>query len=231
MKTTTTRTATAAERARLEALLQPAPRGSRGRLLGLFMGVPVGITALAVLNLALPAPAFLRAALAVAIGAWAVSLFGRWAEARHAEMLRPAKEAVEALEADLAAGRVAVTRYDADEAVKVQADPGRLVGTSWFLRLAGGPVVLLVGSHLEEAVEAGEFPAASFEIAAGETSHFVLSVRKTGAALEPVAVRAPLSDAEWEAVGDDVDETVPLSWPEVLESARRNPPSGAARPE
>lgn len=230
MKKTTTRTATAAERARLEALLHPEPRRNPGRLLGLFMGVPVGITALAVLNLALPAPAFVRAAIAVAIGAWAVSLFGRWAEARHAEMLRPSKEAVEALEADLAAGRVAVTRYDVEEAVKVEADPGRLVGTNWFLRLADGSVVLLVGPHLEEAEEAGEFPATSFEIASGEASHYVLSVRKVGEALEPVAVRAPLSDAEWEAVGDDVDETVPLSWPEVLEAARRNPTSRPAAP-
>ncbi len=35
--------------------------------------------------------------------------------------------------------------------------------------------------------------------------------------------RAPLSDAEWEEIGDDVDESVPLGWAEILERAARNP--------
>ena len=230
MKSTTTRAATAAERSRLEAFLTPEPRRGPGRLLGFFMGVPVGVTALAVLNVALPAPAYLRATLAVGIGAAAVALFGRWAEHRHAEMLRPARAAVEALGKDLAAGRVAVTRYDVEEVVKAEPDPGRGVGPVWFVRLADGAVLLLVGPHLEEAEEAGEFPAAAFEIASGEASRFVLSVRRAGAPLAPSLVRAPLSDAEWEEVGDDVDETVPLSWPQVLEGARRNPPRPPAEP-
>ena len=72
------------ERTALEGHLNPAPAGSPSRVMGLFMGVPIGFTALIVLNLALPGPAFLRVLLAVAVGAGAAWLFGRWMAARHA---------------------------------------------------------------------------------------------------------------------------------------------------
>lgn len=233
MTKTTPRAATAGERARLEAYLSPAPAGNPGRLLGILVGVPVGFTAFVALNVLLPVPALVRLPLAVAIGAGTAALFGRWAAARHADMFRPAPEAEDVLRKDLAEGRVAVARYDAEAVVKVAADPGRFVGTTWFVKRADGSVVLLVGPHFEEAEEAGEFPATAFEVASGESSHYVLSVKSVGERLAPAAVRAPLSDAEWEEVGDDDDEEVPLAWTKVLERARLNPPrerAGDRRP-
>ena len=46
--------------------------------------------------------------------------------------------------------------------MKVAAEPWRFVSSTWFAQLADGSVVLLVGPHLEEAEEAGEFPATRF---------------------------------------------------------------------
>ena len=74
-----------------------------------------------------------------------------------------------------------------------------------------------------EAEFAGEFPATAFEIATGESSHFVVSVKRLGERLVPEKVRAPLSDGEWEEIGDEADAPVSLSWDEVLERASRNP--------
>ena len=211
------------ERTALEGHLNPAPAGSPSRVMGLFMGVPIGFTALIVLNLALPGPAFLRVLLAVAVGAGAAWLFGRWMAQRHREMFRPAPEVEDVLRKDLADGQVEVRRYEADAVVKATADRSRFVSATYFVKLADGSVALLVGPHLEEAEFRGEFPATAFEIASGASSHYVLSVRKTGDRLAPVKTRAPLSDAEWEEIGDDVDESVPLGWAEILERADRNP--------
>lgn len=211
------------ERTALEGHLNPAPAGSPSRVMGLFMGVPIGFTALIVLNLALPGPAFLRVLLAVAVGAGAAWLFGRWMAQRHREMFRPVPEVEDVLRKDLAEGQVEVSRYEAVAVVKAAADRSRFVSATYFVKLADGSVALLVGPHLEEAEFRGEFPATAFEIASGASSHYVLSVKKTGDRLAPVKTRAPLSDAEWEEIGDDVDESVPLGWAEILERADRNP--------
>ena len=211
------------ERTALEGHLNPAPAGSPSRVMGLFMGVPIGFTALIVLNLALPGPAFLRVLLAVAVGAGAAWLFGRWMAQRHTEMFRPAPAVEDVLRKDLAEGQVEVSRYEAVAVVKAAADRSRFVSATYFVKLADGSVALLVGPHLEEAEFRGEFPATAFEIASGASSHYVLSVKKTGDRLAPVKTRAPLSDAEWEEIGDDVDESVPLGWAEILERADRNP--------
>lgn len=213
----------AEERTALEGHLNPGPARTPGRLMGLFMGVPVGFTALVVLNLSVPGPAFVRVLLAVAVGAGAAWLFGRWMAARHAEMFRPAPQVEDALRKDLADGRVIVRRYEAEAVVKVAADRSRFVSATYFVKLGDGSVALLVGPHLEEAEFRGEFPATVFEIASGESSQYVLSVRKTGERLVPVRTRAPLSDAEWEEIGDDDDEGVPLGWAEIVERAARNP--------
>ena len=223
MKTTTTRPMSTEERTALEGHLNPAPAGSPSRVMGLFMGVPIGFTALIVLNLALPGPAFLRVLLAVAVGAGAAWLFGRWMAQRHREMFRPVPEVEDVLRRDLADGQVEVRRYEAEAVVKATADRSRFVSATYFVKLADGSVALLVGPHLEEAEFRGEFPATAFEIASGASSHYVLSVRKTGDRLAPVKTRAPLSDAEWEEIGDDVDESVPLGWAEIVERADRNP--------
>lgn len=223
MKTTTTRPMSTEERTALEGHLNPAPAGTPSRAMGFFMGVPVGFTALMVLNLALPGPAFLRVLLAVAVGAGAAWLFGRWMEQRHREMFRPAPQVEDVLRKDLADGQVEVRRYEAEAVVKATADRSRFVSATYFVKLADGSVALLVGPHLEEAEFRGEFPATAFEIASGASSHHVLSVKKTGERLVPMKTRAPLSDAEWEEIGDDDDESVPLGWAEIVERAARNP--------
>ncbi len=148
--------------------------------MGLFMGVPIGFTALIVLNLALPGPAFLRVLLAVAVGAGAAWLFGRWMAQRHREMFRPMPAVEDVLRKDLADGQVEVRRYEAEAVVKATADRSRFVSATYFFKLADGSVALLVGPHLEEAEFRGEFPATVFEIASGASSHFVLSVKKGG---------------------------------------------------
>lgn len=223
--TTTTRLLSAEERSALEGHLNPGPARTPGRLMGLVMGVPIGFTALIALNLSLPGPAFLRVVLAVAVGAGASWLFGRWIAARHREMFRPAPQVEDALRKDLADGRVLVRRYEAEAVVKAAADRSRFVSACYFVKLADGPVALLVGPHLEEAEFQGEFPATAFEIASGESSLFVLSVKRTGERLTPVRTRAPLSDGEWEEIGDDdgENEGVPLAWTEIVERAAGNP--------
>jgi hypothetical protein len=223
MKTTMTRPMSTEERTALEGHLNPGPAGTPSRVMGLFMGVPIGFTALIVLNLALPGPAFLRVFLAVAVGAGAAWLFGRWMSQRHKEMFRPMPAVEDVLRKDLADGQVEVRRYEAEAVVKATADRSRFVSATYFVKLADGSVALLVGPHLEEAEFRGEFPATAFEIASGASSHYVLSVKKTGDKLAPVMTRAPLSDAEWEEIGDDEDESVPLGWAEIVERANRNP--------
>jgi hypothetical protein len=223
MRTTTTRSMTPDERTRLEAFLTPAPRRNPGRFMGVLVAVPVGYTVFVFLNLLLPSAGAASLLLAVAAAGGAAWLFGRWATDRHAAAFRPPSEVEDLIRKDLADGRVHATRYDAEEVVKVDADPRRLVGATWFARLADGSVVLLVGPHFAEAEDAGQFPATAFEVASGEASHFVLSVRKLGERLAPLKTRAPLSDAEWEEIGEDDDEGVPLTWSEVLAAADRNP--------
>jgi hypothetical protein len=233
MKTTTTRSATAEERTRLEAFLSPAPRRNPGSVLGLLVAFPVGYTVFVFLNLLLPSAGAVSLVLAVAAAGGAAWLFGRWAADRHAAAFRLPPEVEDLIRKDLADGRVDATRYEAEAVVKVAADPRRLVGATWFVRLADASVVLLVGPHFGEAEDDGRFPATAFEVASGESSHFVLSVRKLGERLAPVKTRAPLSDAEWEEIGEDDDEKVPLTWTEILEAADRNPvreDAGEAKP-
>lgn len=228
MKTTSTRSIAAEERARLEEFLTPAPRRNPGRFLGLVMAVPVGYTVLVVLHGLLPGAGAGNILLAVVATGGAAWLFGRWATDRHAAALQPPPEIEERIRQDLSGGRVHVTRYEAESAVKVAADPRRLVAATWFLKLADGAVVLLVGPHFSEAEEAGQFPATAFEVASGESSGFVLSVRRFGDRLAPVKTRAPLTDAEWAEIGEDEDEGVPLTWAGILAAADRNPVREAA---
>lgn len=225
MKTTTTRPATAQERARLEGYLRPRAKRNPAWAVAVMIAVPLTFALFVVLNLllgeAVPAAVRLLAALAAGgAGAWH---FGKRLTAQQEEALRPAPEVEELLLRDLESGRVAVTRYEVEAIVKVVADRPRFVGVSWFAKLRDGSVALLVQPDLEEAEFRGEFPATSFEIASGEASRYIVSLTRTGEKLAPVATRAPLSDAEWDEVGDDVDEGVPLGWPEILERAARSP--------
>lgn len=224
MKTTTTRPATAQERARLEAYLSPRAKRNPAWAVAVMLALPLTFALFVVLNLLLDGlvPAAVRLLLAVAIagaGAWH---FGKRMTAQHEETLRPSPEVQELLRRDLESGRVTATRYEVEAIVKVVADRPRFVGVTWFAKLRDGSVALLVQPDLEEAEFRGEFPATSFEIASGEASRFVVSLSRTGGKLAPAATRAPLSDAEWEEIGDDLDEGVPLAWPEILERAARN---------
>ncbi len=222
MKTTTTRPVTAEERATLERILAPTPSRHPGPLLGFFVALPATAALFLFLNLLLPAPPLVNFLLAAAGGVGGAWLYGKREGARFARSLEPAPEVQAVLRKDLAEGRAAVTRYDVDAVVKVVADRRRLVATTWLARLADGAVALLVQPELEAAEEDGEFPATSFEIASGESSHFCLSVTRLGEPLAPAVVRAPFTDAEWEELGDDADAPVPFTWEEVLERAARN---------
>lgn len=225
MPTTTTRPATAEERARLGKYLEPTRPARPAWIAAVMVGVPVTFALFVVLNLLLDGvvPALVRLALAVAIGGAGARYWGRREATRWEEAFRPPAEIRDVVEKDLASGTVSVSRFEIEAIVKVAPDRRRLVRTTWFAKLADGAVVLLVAPDLEEAELAGEFPATSFEIATGEASHFVVSVTRTGEKLAPVKVRMPLSDGEWEELGDEADAPVPYAWDEVLERAARSP--------
>ncbi|MHB8798888.1 MAG: hypothetical protein ACYDBY_10545 [Thermoanaerobaculia bacterium] len=233
MKTTTTRPATAEERAKLEAYLNPTTKAKPAWAAAVLVAVPLTWALFIVLNLALDGlvPAAVRLLLAVAIGGGGAWYFGKRMTAQHAESFRPAEPVRGFLQRDLDSGRVVVTRWEADAVVKVASDPGRFVSTTWFAKLPDGGVALLVQPDLEEAELSGEFPATSFEIATGEESHHVLSIRRTGERLEPAALRGPLSDGEWEELGDEADAPVPFGWDEVLARATANPLRARAKDE
>ena len=222
---TTTRPATAEERARLEAYLNPGVRAKPARAAAVMVAVPFTLALFVALNLALGglAPPAVRLLLAVAIGGAGAWYFGKRLAAQHEEALRPAPEVQELLRRDLAEGRVSVARYEIGAVVKVVPDRPRFVGATWFAKLADGSVVLLVQPDLEEAEFNGEFPATSFEIATGEASRYLVSLTRTGEKLAPLAARAPLSDAEWAELGDEADAPVPFGWEEVLARAAANP--------
>lgn len=233
MKTTTTRPATPEERLRLEAYLHPKPKSNPAWAATVMVTLPLAWVLFLVLNMTLDGlvPAAVRLLLAVAIAGGGAWHFGKRLAAQHAESARPPEPVRGFLERDLESGRVVVTRWEADAFVKVGSDPGRFVSTTWFAKLADGGVVLLAQPDLEEAELSGDFPAASFEIATGEESRHVLSIRRTGERLEPVALRAPLSDAEWEELGDEADAPVPFGWEEVLARAAANPLRARAKGE
>ncbi len=233
MKTTTTRTATAEERARLEAHLNPKGKGKPAWIAAVMVALPATFALFVLLNLLLPGvvPALVRLLLAVGIGGGAAWFYGKRATARYGEAFRPAPEVQELLRKDLDGGAVVVARYETEAVVKVVADRPSFVGATWFVKLGDGAVALLVQPELEEAAFHGEFPATSFEIASGEASHFVLSVRRTGEKLAPAKTRSPLSDEEWEELGEEADAPVPFGWEEVLARADRNPLSRRARAE
>lgn len=221
--TTTTRPLTDQERGKLEELLNPIRRGKPAFVTAILVAVPLTFALFVFLNLLLPGPALLKLLLALGLGGGGAWFYGKRAAARHAESFRPAPEVQEALRKDLAEGRATVTRYDVEAVVKVAADPGRLVLATWFLKRTDGVVGFLVQPELMEAEFAGEFPATAFEIATGASSHFTLSVKRLGERLAPAKVRSALSDGEWEDIGDEADEPVPLTWDEVLERASQNP--------
>lgn len=231
MKTTTTRPATPDERARLEEYLKPSRPATPLWIAAIMVGVPVTFGLFVVLNVLLAGvlPAFLRLVLAAAVGGAGAWYWGKRQAARHEEAFRPAPEICEVVGRDLAAGRVSVTRFEIEAIVKVAPDRPRFVRTTWFAKLADGSVALLVAPDLEELELKGEFPATSFEIATGESSHFVVSVTRTGEKLAPAKVRMPLSDGEWEEIGDEADAPVPYGWDEVLERAAQNPLSRKER--
>jgi len=225
MKTTTTRPATAEERARLEEYLSPKAKRKPAWAAAVMVAVPVTFALFIVLNLALGevVPAAVRLLLAVAIAGGGAWRFGRRLTAQHEETLRPSPEVQELLRRDLADGRVAVARYEVEAVVKVAADRPRFVGATWFAKLTDGSVALLVQPDLEEAEFRGEFPATSFEIATGEASQHIVSVTRTGEKLAPLKTRAPLSDGEWEELGEEAEAPVPFGWDEVLARAAANP--------
>lgn len=224
MKATTTRPLLPEERKRLEELLSPTRRAKSAFVPAILVAVPLTFALFALLHAFFPGTAILKLLLALGLGGGAAWFYGTRASARAEESRQLAPEAQAVVRRDLAEGRAAVTRYEAEAVVRVAGDPSHLVRTTWFVKLADGSVVLLVQPDLEEAERAGEFPAASFEIATGESSHFLVSVKRTGEGLVPAMVRAPLSEAEWEELGDEADEPVPLAWDEVLERARLHPP-------
>jgi len=233
MKTTTTRPATPEERLRLEAYLHPKPKSNPAWAATVMVTVPLAWALFMILNMLLGGlvPAAVRLLLAVAIAGGGAWHFGKRLSAQHAESARPAEPVLGFLQRDLESGRVVVNRWEADAFVKVASDPGRFVSTTWFAKLTDGTVVLLAQPDLEEAELSGDFPATSFEIATGEESRHVLSIRRTGERLEPVALRAPLSDAEWEELGDEADAPVPFGWEEVLARAAANPLRARAKGE
>ena len=233
MKTTTTRLATAEERAKLEGYLNPKPKRNPAWAATVMVTVPLAWALFVVLNMLLDGwvPAAVRLLLAVAIAGGGAFLFGKRLKAQHEASARPGEPVLGFLQRDLESGRVAVTRYEVEAIVKVASDPGRFVSTTWFAKLTDGTVALLVPPDLEEAELSGDFPATSFEIATGEESRHVLSIRRTGERLEPAALRAPLSEAEWEELGDEADAPVLFGWEEVLARAAANPLRAKAKGE
>ena len=229
MKSTTTRPLTEEERRKLEDLLKPKRREKPAFVTAILVAVPLTFALFVFLNLFLPGPALLKLLLAVGLGGGGAWFYGKRATARYEESFQPAPEVQEALRKDLAEGRALVTRYDVESVVKVVAEPDRLVLATWFLKRTDAVVSFLVQPELMEAEFAGAFPATAFEIATGESSHFVVSVKRLGDRLVPAAVRAPLSDAEWEELGDDPEAPVRWSWDETLDRARRNPRRGDGR--
>lgn len=225
MKTTATRAATAEEKARLEAYLRPRAKRKPAWAVAVMLGVPLTWALFVFLNLLLDGhvPVGVRFLLAVAAAGGGAWHFGKRLTAQHEEALRPPAELQELLQSDLESGRVSVARFEVEAIVKVAPDRPRFVGVTWLAKLRDGGVALLVAPDLEEAELRGEFPAASFEIATGEASHLVLSVTRTGEKLAPAMVRMPLSDGEWEEIGDEADAPLPYGWDEVLERAARNP--------
>jgi hypothetical protein len=223
MKTTTTRPVTEEERRKLEDLLRPKPREKPAFVTAILVAVPLTFALFVLLNVLLPGPALIKLLLALGLGGGGAWFYGKRASARYEESFQPAPEVQEVLRKDLADGRAVVTRYDVESVVKVAAEPNRLVLATWFLKRTDGVVSFLVQPDLMEAELEGAFPATAFEIATGESSHFVVSVKRLGERLVPENVRAPLSDGEWEEIGDEVDEPVSLSWDEVLERARQKP--------
>jgi hypothetical protein len=223
MKTTTTRPVTEEERRKLEDLLRPKPREKPAFVTAILVAVPLTFALFVLLNVLLPGPALIKLLLALGLGGGGAWFYGKRASARYEESFQPAPEVQEVLRKDLADGRAVVTRYDVESVVKVAAEPNRLVLATWFLKRTDGVVSFLVQPDLMEAELEGAFPATAFEIATGESSHFVVSVKRLGERLVPENVRAPLSDGEWEEIGDEVDEPVSLSWDEVLERARQTP--------
>lgn len=223
MKTSTTRPLTGEERTKLEELLKPKRREKPAFVMAVLVAVPLTFALFVFLNLLLPGPALLKLLLALGLGGGGAWYYGKRATARYEESFQPAPEVQEVLRKDLAEGRALVTRYEVESVVKVVAEPGRLVLATWFLKGTDGVVSFLVQPDLMEAEFQGAFPATVFEIATGESSYFVVSVTRLGEQLAPEKVRAPLSDAEWEEIGDEADAPVPLSWDEVLERAHANP--------
>ncbi len=223
MKTTTTRPLTDEERGKLEDFLKPQRREKPAFVTAILVAVPLTFALFVFLNLLLPGPALLKLLLALGVGGGGGWFYGKRATARYEESFQPAPEVQEVLRKDLAEGRAAVTRYDVESVVKVVAEPERLVLATWFLKRTDGSVIFLVQPDLMEAEFAGTFPATAFEIATGESSHFVVSVKRLGERLVPEKVRAPLSDGEWEEIGEESDDLVSLSWDEVLERASQNP--------
>lgn len=222
--TTTTRPLTEEERGKLEELLHAKGPGRSALATAVLVAVPLTFALFVLLRFLLPGPALAELLVALGLGCGGAWVYGKRVAERSVEARRPAPEAREALRKDLAEGRAAVARYDVEAVVKVEAEPERLVLPTWFLKLADGSVSFLVEPALVEAESAGEFPATAFEIASGESSHVTVSVKRLGEKLAPETVRAPLSDGEWEDLGDEADEPVPFTWDEVLERARANPP-------
>lgn len=234
MPETTTRPLTEEERLKLSAGT-PAPKGApRRAALAFALAVPVAFVLHPIAHSVLPAELAHRslAALAVSLGVGAVA--GYFLAGRLTARLVPAgfqewaAKRQEAVAADLAAGRVEVTRYLVRDAVKVDYGDG---DSGWYLHLDDGKVLELDGDDALAEIEAGRFPSTDFELARAPQTGDVVSVTTHGRPIAPVAVRGPFTDEELKELDERPAEREE-TWEEVLAAARRNPyvpgPAGSA---
>ena len=107
---------------------------------------------------------------------------------------------------DAQAGTARVTRYDVRDALAV--DEFEDEGLSYYLELADGRVVFLMGQYLYEPVEHREFPARRVEIVRTMVTDTVLKVTALGPHLPPSATRGPFRTDEFDGDRVPADGTV-----------------------
>lgn len=98
------------------------------------------------------------------------------------------------LQAELAAGLLEVARYTAEDAIAVEELEDE--GLSYFLRLAGGQVLLLTGQYLYEPAEARRFPCREFAMVRTPRSRVLVDLQCRGRYLAPSSTRGPLTEED-----------------------------------